>query len=746
MLWPVHLTVEGKGSVSYLRQEGNSGDAISDEFLENTITFTATPDLHYHFLKYVITPKYSFLIEKPTDLTGYHYIVSEDSDRIILENEPLEETNTSLTIVANQDIYITAYFEEDPKWHLEVTTDVPHTSVYISQNDQYEPFEAVIWARPFPNYHFYGWSDGSTENPRSVYVDQNKLLVASYRRTPSTDGIYEYSCFIKDQTALTDLPKVFVRVKSFDTSNDLMTRANSTINVYDLPDSVTSGDVLVLYDPKGTTIYNGVVKSIEIVNEKANEKKIICSQMQSFYKGEWIYEKGENFPTSYDNRWYFEKYGEIGSTYPHMDDVDALSPVSTATYVDGSTAAIKIGDNYTARATTYVWCKKPTIVHASFVTDDNGAVYINDNLIGDLDSGQVTMVDMQLVKGMNKVNVLYTDKTGSDGWDMFLNYQSFPAYDSSKTYTVNTYVGYAETIWKCKTAITSPEKWTESHWTKITDRLRITLLSDVLGLNSAKPADSSIILEQNIKNILDYYSAGNIVGSDYTDPLIAQRLSGITSYYIPSHTGINLPTNPIGETMDFENFIYYLYEHYGIIFDFEINVSGENKVTIRVPDYEPLNVGDNVYAITNMKPVTKTEETNRLIIFAGDEVTYRSTWVATETGTHEATATDISRMKSTNTEIVFSDDPIADLVANHLPAQMYNHKIDFTLVLKNFVYDFEQFKLGGSLHIYTTNDFYDSVLTGYEIKKEENTNIDSVDFICGKVRTKLTQLLTLKKV
>jgi len=748
MIWNVHVTVNGNGTLTYTRHSPDGSSPESDEYMQNWIDFIATPNTHYHLFKMEFYPLNAFLVADSYNTP----IIAEDSVRFIVEEERLAVTENTYSIHANQDIYVTAYFEEDPKWHLEAITDTPHTSVYVSKNDQYEPFDTVVWARPFPNYTFYEWSDGSIENPRSIHVDTNKILVASYKRTPSTDGIYQYSCYIKDQLALRDVPKVFVRVKTFDISVDLMTNANSTINVYDLPDNVEPGDVLGLYDPKGKTIYNGVIKSIENVDSAANEKRILCSQMQSFYKGQWIYEKGETPPASYDNSWLFEKYSEVGSTYPHMDDIDALSPESTATYPDPGTWRIDIGNAYTARATTYVWCSKPTIVNATLITEDNGSVYLNDALLADIDAATETMLELQLVKGMNKLCVLYTDKdTGHDGWNIYLNYLSFKPYDSEKkTYAVGDYVSYSEAIYQCKTAITTPEKWNANKWTKITEKYKLPFFEDVLGLNSTKATD--VVLEKSIKNIVDYYASGHIVGSDYVDPLVAQRLSGFTVRYEPSNIGINLPTYAIGEIMDFEEFIYYLYEHYGIIFEFEMNVFAEkgtdhdNFVTIKVPSYEKISVGDNVYAITNMNPVTTAEETNRLIIFAGDSVTYRATWVATETDKHEAKADDISRMRSVNTEIVFSDDPISDIVANSLPDQMYNHQISFTLILKNFIYQFDQFRLGAGIDIYTQKDYYDSVITGYEISKAENFNVESVDLICGKVRSKLTQLLTLKKI
>ena len=48
--------------------------------------------------------------------------------------------------------------------------------------------------------------------------------------------------------------------------------------------------------------------------------------------------------------------------------------------------------------------------------------------------------------------------------------------------------------------------------------------------------------------------------------------------------------------------------------------------------------------------------------------------------------------------------------------------------------------------IYHNDDYYDSVLTGYEIKKNSNQNITDVQMVCGKVRVKLTNLLTMGKV
>lgn len=425
-----------------------------------------------------------------------------------------------------------------------VTSPVDVGSVYNSNPTPVVGETVTLFARPFPNYVFKQWSDGSTSNPRQITVSSNVSLIAEYQRGIETNEIYQYRCYVKDQLYLTDPPKAFMVVDSFDIKRDIVTNAVTTLIVLEMAGNVNEGDVVVVYDPFGTTLYQGVITSIENLT-------IRCSQMTSFYKGMWIYN-----------------------------------------------------------------------VHPS------------------------------------------------------------------------TY------------------------------------------------------LEQEVAWLLGQYAQGKIYGSTWTDPLVAQRLSGITILYVGS-TSANLPTdldddgNPLYTQNDMEKWMYELYSTYGIIFSFEINFSGANYVTIKVPDYTRLAIGNNMFAIQNMSPITEVEETNRLIIFSKDKV-YRKTYVATNTSIVAQPSSLANRFNVTNTKVVFSDDAEADLVAANLPTQMYNHKLTFDLIIKNFIYQFGDFKLGGSLDIYNGDDYYDSILTGYEIKKTSNQNIANVGFTCGNVRTKLTQKLSLE--
>lgn len=512
---------------------------------QENVTISAIPNPNYHFLKYSIVglstiEEVGILTENDEHLTNQNG--EEFSAYIPIETEI---TEPSFTFTILRDAVVTAYFEEDDQFTISASTNFEYGSVFVSENIVYSGTTVTLWARPFPDRAFVKWSDGETANPRNIVVTTNLTLVAIYQRSTETNGVYQYRCFIKDQMHLTDYPKCFLKIDTFGVKRDLLTNANTTITtIEDIPEDVNEGDIVVLYDPKGITLYQGVIKT-------SGEKRITCSQMESFYKGTWIY---------------------------------------------------------------------------------------------------------------------------------------------------NTH--------------------------------------------------SSSSLEEEIAYLLNNYANGYIYRSSYRDTWVSQRLGGITIRHTAS-TSVHLPSdlNEDGEEQlteyDMEKFIYELYETYGIVFRFTINVQGSNYVDIEVPSYDTIKVGNNMYAIKDLSPVTSIEETNRLIIF-GQNKAYRTTYIATKNGIVENPTSSENRFNITNTSIVYSDDDASDLVASNLPQQMYNHKLTFTLMLKNFLFEFEDFNLGGSLDVWKDDDYYNTVLTGYEIKKESNKSIESVDFICGKVRIALTKQLTLK--
>ena len=521
-IYTVTATSAGNGEIDFSRDTAD----------KNLITFSVVPDEHYHFSKYIL-------------------------------NSTDEVTSTPYSIRITADIEASAYFEHDPRYYIDVQPSIKNASIYRTTSEVWPGESVTIFARPFPDYVFTQWSDNNTSNPRTIANIQNDIVLeAQYTRISDTNGVYQYRCYVKDQLYLTDPPKAFMIAENFSISEDKLTNATSQITVLNLNDNINNGDILVLYDPMGTTIYQGVITSIEtetyeytIVNEDFKKATINCSQMQSFFKGTWIYN-----------------------------------------------------------------------IHAS-------------------------------------------------------DY-----------------------------------------------------------------------LETEIAYLVGEYAQGKLYGSTYTDPLVAQRLGGFTIESVGS-TQANLPSDTDSDgtenytEYDMEEWIYSLYQKYEIDFQFEVNFSGKNFLRIKVPTYESLKVGNNIYAITDMKPIEEIEETNKLVIFNQDK-TYKTTYIATKTETLENPTSTANRFNITNTKIVYmnDEDNISDIVANNLPSTMYNHKLTFTLILKNFIYKFTDFHLAMPLEVWHNNDYYSTVLTGWAINKNTNENITQIELVCGLVRKKLTQLLTLKKV
>jgi hypothetical protein len=88
------------------------------------------------------------------------------------------------------------------------------------------------------------------------------------------------------------------------------------------------------------------------------------------------------------------------------------------------------------------------------------------------------------------------------------------AYDSTKTYAVGDYCIYNNTLYICKTAITTAEEWTPAHW----DATNCTTeLSELKGTLIDK---------------ITYIDLGNIEGND-SKTIITNIFEAITVYDVP---------------------------------------------------------------------------------------------------------------------------------------------------------------------------------------------------------------------
>lgn len=254
---------------------------------------------------------------------------------------------------------------------------------------------------------------------------------------------------------------------------------------------------------------------------------------------------------------------------------------------------------------------------------------------------------------------------------------------------------------------------------------------------------SDTSLEGIFKSSLEAYCGGKIRGSTFIDNLVKTRLGGLILSNSTTTSG-SFETQEDNYTIDMEQMIYDLYSNYDIIVKTDINYSGDNKVTIGKSQATSIKVGNNTYSIIDLSPVTKLEETNRLIIYSKDNV-YRTTYVTKADGSRvEEPSSIANRYGLVNTKIVFSDDEIDTLLEANLPSEMYNHKVTFTLRLNTQLYKFDDFVLGMPLQVWIDSQYFSTILTGREYSKTDNQNVIEVKYTCGKVRTSLTKKLLLR--
>lgn len=511
--------------------------------------------------------------------------------------------------------------------------------------------------------------------------------------------------YVKDQLDLENVPKAFLKIKSFRISEDLLTSATSSFECVEVNENISNGDILIVADEKGITKYLGVINSI-------NEKTINTTQIQSIYKGDWLYDLPNIIGVGDDKLWQFDEYDYLieddksykdwrTSDLPTLEDIENLQIKSTKTFLDTSTSlSMNIGEKYTACASTYIYSETRKNVNFSFSADNGGILYINGSKAGSYiyyDGSTESKSDpvecpVTIRKGWNKIQVIYSEESGDDGW-----------------------------------LVTIDNKHLSEYFTKLTSKYTSNVTS----------------LEDTFAQALRLYSNGKMRDSSYTDDIVKERLSSIEIKTSSQTQGAFL-TQEDTYVCDMEEFIYSLYNRYQIQLTFDIPYQGKCTCTIGKSNIGEIKIGNNTNVIVNISPVTNIEETNRLIIYNKDG-TYRATYVTKADGSRvkEPVGT-ANRFGVVKTAIVFSDDDDQTLQRGYLP-KMYNHKLTFVLkMFANSLYKYDDFKLGMPLAIWKDTDYFSTILTGREMTKEENTPINEVSYTCGTVRTKLTEKLLIK--
>lgn len=447
----------------------------------------------------------------------------------------------SILIDSSLENIIEARFEQI-LFDVNVVASPNIVTVYQSAKQVEFGDSVTIRARHINGYKFIRWDDGNNEIVRTLNISQDISLVAIYSKIIENNSVINYRAYIKEQTDLTAVPKAFLNVLSFTIRQDLLSSVTSSIECEKIPSNINEGDLLILYDPRAITIYQGVVKQIK-------DTTITCTQLQSFYSGEC-------------------------SFY-----------VPTATTIEES------------------------------------------------------------------ANILFTE-----------------------------------------------------------------------------------------------LASGKYHGSSYVDRAVERRLGGITISSVNDTVG-KLSSTETNTIMSVENFIYSLYENYGVMFMFTINYSGNNYVSIQKYSGDALKIGNNTDVVSNIKTIVQQKGFNKLVILKPSKTFGYSRVLTTNGEIKSPSQTDVGEMFAlTNTKVVVTNSDTAaeiDALANKYLHNYYNHKITFDLLIDNSIYSIGDMKLGRPISIWIDGKNFDTALTGIEISKDEGKNIEYISCICGNVRTKLSSKINM---
>ena len=210
---------------------------------------------------------------------------------------------------------------------------------------------------------------------------------------------------------------------------------------------------------------------------------------------------------------------------------------------------------------------------------------------------------------------------------------------------------------------------------------------------------------------------------------------------IASQTRLTLQSQEPQYVVDFSSFLYDIYEKYSIVLGFDIPYQeGTPSITIGSVDYPKLKIGNNSVIFRNFNIVTNTYETNKLVVYGEEDSQYRGEWYTTTSGITDNPSA-LNRIQKIKTNIVFSDDDLSILRASSLRNEIYNHEITCELVMNNKIISFYDFNLGQEVEIYFNSNYYDTILTGYELTMSNGVESGVATLRFGLVRTTLTSKL-----
>ena len=249
----------------------------------------------------------------------------------------------------------------------------------------------------------------------------------------------------------------------------------------------------------------------------------------------------------------------------------------------------------------------------------------------------------------------------------------------------------------------------------------------------------------------------SIINTDFinsSDPLLASKFpftvttTSQTEGTFEQHTKTKTEGGQQIEYVDkthvenLEKFFYSLYDTWGVKIDIEVPFNAVTPtITIGQATKPSLKVGNNALIIRNLTPFTEIFQKNKLVIYDKEGDNIRAEFFATTNGI-TTDASDPLRLPVINTEYVFdTDKDVDEIKSEKLQEEMYNHKINFDLLIDNKLYDFFNFELGMPFEVWYYSDYYSTLFTGYELALTNGSDLSVVHITYGKVRNKLTEII-----
>ena len=264
-------------------------------------------------------------------------------------------------------------------------------------------------------------------------------------------------------------------------------------------------------------------------------------------------------------------------------------------------------------------------------------------------------------------------------------------------------------------------------------------------------------LYHEIEAVMYDYMLGKMYNSITTDPMMAGRMSATffkaqTDANLLNVTDRSVKLPEEDKTMDFEDFIYSMFDDYTVGFHTlaYLNNGTDQYAVVSTLHFNDENtkiiITDNSRYISNAEVISTTQETNKLVVYDREDnlraVYYATTEQVTQNGN------DPLRVFPMVTKVVVSDDEDLTAVRDaNISAKTYNHQLKFDIEIGNPYYtNMFTWESGKPLTVGIEGHVFDTIITGRQITKEANKNITKVTFICGKARTSLTKKLLAQGV